>query len=216
MKKVVVLLVLTFSLSSLQSYAGSAINAEQAVPLPQSEIIVDSRHSFVLDGGIFLPAAKNIAGVGKINDGYYTDLKYVFKPNDMFSFASTVGLYGFNADSSSGQKDIYAALVVPIKETVLLTIPILDAFEIYGGVGVGYYIASATVNANTGTTYNNTDSSFGYHITAGAEYKLTNRFSLQADAIWENAKVNLMDINNNKIGVDIGGTSISGGVKIKF
>jgi opacity protein-like surface antigen len=219
MKRAVLFPALIGLLFTMNCYASEAVPAdsggeEGGAPPPNREVFELGRHSLEIDGGVFLPSKQNIAGVGTIHTGYYTDVRYVFKPNDMFSFASTLGLYGTNADSSTGQSNVYSEVVIPFKETVLLTVPIYRV-QLYGGAGVGYYLAYASINGNT-ATYNSNDSNFGYHFTSGAELKVTPRISLQAEAIWEYAWVHVRDANGVSTKVDIGGTAIDAGIKIKF
>jgi opacity protein-like surface antigen len=219
MKRAVPFLLLLGLLATANCYAQEAAPAEpvareETAPSPKVELFERGRHSLSLDGGLFLPAKNNIAGVGSIHTGYYADVKYVFKPNDMFSFASTAGLYGTNADSSTGQRDVYSLVTIPLKETVLLTIPI-DRLELYGGAGVGYYLAFASVNGAT-ATYDSNDSNFGYHFTSGAELRVTPRISIQAEAMWEYSWVHLTDANGGSSKVNIGGTVVDAGIKIKF
>lgn len=221
MKRAVLLLLLISMLFTVNSHAREAVPAEPggqegvAPPPSQGRVLEFGRHSVSLDGGLFLPAKNSIAGVGKIHTGYYADGKYVYKPNDMFSFASTVGLYGTNADASTGQSDVLSLVTVPFKETVLLTIPIYRV-ELYGGAGVGYYLAYASINGTNAATYDSNDSNFGYHFTSGAEVRITPRISLQAEAIWEYSWVHLKDANGARTKVNIGGTAVDAGVKFKF
>jgi|GEM_PF-1789500 len=218
MKRTVVFLLLIGLLAAANSYAQETAPADSGArdggAPPQRELFERGRHSLALDGGLFLPAKNNIAGVGTIHTGYYADVRYVFKPNDMFSFASTVGLYGTNADSGAGQRNVYSLVTVPLKETALLTIPVYRV-ELYGGGGVGYYLAHASVNGAT-ATYDSTDGNFGYHFTSGAELKVTPRVSLQAEATWEYSWVHLTDANGGSSKVNIGGAVVDAGLKIKF
>lgn len=217
MKRTVQFLVLISLLFTVNCHASEAVPVESGGGergAPKREVFEVGRHSLTIDGGVFLPSKHTIAGVGTIHTGYYTDARYVYKPNDMFSFASTLGLYGSNADSGTGQSNVYSEVVIPFKETALLTVPIYRV-EIYGGAGVGYYLAYASINGNT-ATYDSNDSNIGYHFTSGAELKVTRRISLQAEAIWEYAWVHLKDANGARTKVNIGGTAIDAGIKIKF
>jgi opacity protein-like surface antigen len=219
MKRAVLFSVLLGLLFTVNCYASEAVPAdsgggEGGAPPPKREVFDFGRHSLAIDGGVFLPSKHTIAGVGTIHTGYYADVRYLYKPNDMFSFASTLGLYGSNADSSTGQSNVYSEVVIPFKETVLLTVPIYRV-ELYGGAGVGYYLAYASINGNN-ATYDSNDGKIGYHFTSGAELKVTPRISLQAEAIWEYAWAHLKDANGDRTKVNIGGTAIDAGVKIKF
>jgi len=159
--------------------------------------------------GVFEPT-------GDTKDGGYKraeNVEVIFGHYFSRSFALEGGFHRFRAK--------YAEVVVVYMEQFLeangavLTPKIIypvGRFELYGGIGVGYYWVKNEIWVHGPFETTNTepkDTIWGYHVVAGASYDLTRRWYLELEGKY----VTLLDFLG---ATDITGVAVTLGVGLRF
>jgi outer membrane protein W len=109
---------------------------------------------------------------------------------------------GYTAPSASGVD----VTIIPITLTGLYELPLdVPDFAFNVGAGVGLYMWTVDVTGPFGGKADGND--FGFHVQAGADYKLNDEVALVGELKW--AKVDFDD-------ADGGGTSVNVGAKYNF
>ena len=157
--------------------------------------------------GYFSPAESNYDGTFNLYGAYGLDLKKKFNAPVTAEFG-----IGYSSQSGGDSWYDYSATVIPITATALYKLPIVlptvpkVSFNV--GAGLGLYFWSVEVDGPTifpgfNSSYSDDGSDFGFHLQAGADYKLDKQLSLVGELKWS--------------AVDVGdGTSINFGAKYNF
>jgi opacity protein-like surface antigen len=155
-----------------------------------------------LKAGVFLPN-NDSDGLDEFDPGVTIEGAFGFRPHR--NFAAELGVAWYRAQSDDLDIDLD---VVPVTLTAKGILPLLgDRLELFGGAGVGYYFASWDPDEGD----EEDEGSFGYHLVAGADYKLTSSVAIGIEGkyFWAEPDVDSQD-------VQIGGGIITAGVKYLF
>ena len=93
----------------------------------------------------------------------------------------------------------------------------INKFDVYGGLGLGYYSSKLRTSYETsgGLTIsdseNKTDYGIGYHAVVGGDYKITQLLAVNAEVKWSTVPLKFYDKNT-----DVGGWTPSVGLKFMF
>ncbi len=140
-----------------------------------------------LKGGVFLPNGKSGNGLNSFDAGYSVDLGLGVKLEQYVAIELGTGVYTAKGstvtDTISDRKELYA---VPVTVTIkgLLS---LERTELYAGAGGGYYFGAMDRKQTTAAgTVDETShgGALGYHVVAGADYRLNKSVSLGAEFKW--------------------------------
>jgi len=197
------------------------------IPLSVASAAAADTGYFSVKGGSFLPNGSGGANSLKsFNTGYNAELAVGFRPESYAALELGTGYFSAsgtvaNADSSS-RKTVYGIPITATAKAILDT----TKFDLFAGAGFGYYFAFIDnhVDFFSGGLPSVQESShggaLGYHLVAGADYKLSERFRLGADFKWFVAKpeLELTDSQNVKSRAkwDIGGEVLNVGLKYLF
>lgn len=195
------------------------------VPLAATSAVAQDTGYFSVKAGSFLPNSKSGNSLKDFNTGYNAEVAVGYRPESYAAFELGTGLYSASgtvttADSTS-DKTLYT---IPVTATAKAILD-LEKFELFGGAGIGYYFAfidnDMTFAAGPAPVKESSHgSALGYHLTAGGDYKIAERFRLGADFKYFVAKpeLELTDSQNVKSRSkwDIGGTVINLDLKYTF
>lgn len=140
-----------------------------------------------LKGGVFLPNGKSNNGLNSFDAGYSVDLGLGVKLEKYVAVELGTGLYtaegSISTTTSSDSMKLYA---VPVTVTVKGLLA-LERTELYAGAGAGYYFGAMDRKQSDGTaTVDETShgNALGYHVVAGADYRLNKSFTLGGEFKW--------------------------------
>ena len=187
--------------------------------------------------GIFLPNGKgpsggNSNGLADFDTGYSFDLALGFKPAPYAAVELGTGFFTASADvGTTNWAQQMTGYGIPVTLTVkgLLT---LDRLDMFAGAGAGYYFSFINNKIDFLGARSNVDESahggaVGYHVTAGADYRINDEWSAGIDFRWFSTKPELQLTNPEltlggsqdprpKAKWEFGGTVLNAGVKYKF
>lgn len=175
--------------------------------------------------GAFLPNDDDLDG---FDTGYSIEAFYGYEFNPNFALEAGVGY--FRTEGSESDYDDYYNIsidmdgtisAIPLTLTAKGTYPLGQGFSLFAGAGVGAYFAQAEFDANAyspefgheSISDDDSETAFGFHVVAGAEYKLANGMSALAEFKWFTAEPEFTLFDEDMGESDIGGMVLSLGVK---
>lgn len=180
-------------------------------------------------GGIYLPNGEGSSGdengFNDLGTGYNAELALGYRPESYVAFELGSGIYGSSgtvSDPTTSNK--ITATCVPVTLTVK-GIVTFERLDLFAGVGGGYYFGTVEQKkTSTAGNITSTDSqsshggALGYLLTAGGDFKVSDRFGVGADFKWFSAQPEL-DFKTSLGGKQkwqIGGSVINLGLKYSF
>jgi len=192
---------------------------------------VFAENSYVsLRAGAFSPNSDD-NGLKDFDTGYNIEIAYGYKIMPNFAVEGGIGRYSTKREESvSGTSygvdysDSFSvtASVIPITATAKGILPIADGkFELYGGAGLGYYLASSEYESktefegypelSTSTSGSDSANAFGFHVVGGADFNISETIAVGGEAKWFSVEP---DFGGGS--VKMGGIIFNAGVKYKF
>lgn len=151
--------------------------------------------------GYFSPTESDLDGSFGVNAAVGMDLKeQIGAP-----VSAELGI-GYTAPEGSGPYNGVDVTLIPITLTGLYELPLNLPVALNVGAGIGMYMWDVDAS---GFSDDGTD--FGFHVQAGAEYKLSDQLALIGELKWAN-----VDIEEGGVDFDGGGTSVNVGAKLNF
>jgi len=188
---------------------------------------VFAANSYVaLRAGAFSPNSDD-QGLKDFDTGYNIEVAYGYKITPYFAVEGGVGRYSAKREASYtygsySSTDTMTFSAIPITATAKGVLPLADdKFELYGGAGLGYYLAYAKYESKSNvvgytessTSYSNSDSAsaFGFHVVGGADFNISETIAIGAEAKWISVEPEF-----SGSAIKIGGLIFNAGVKFKF
>ncbi|HET7755464.1 MAG TPA: porin family protein [Anaeromyxobacteraceae bacterium] len=150
--------------------------------------------------GAYLPNSDDLDG---FNNGFSSEVQVGRRINPNLAAELGLGWFATSTDEVLGNK--LTISVVPLTATAKGILPFGDA-ELYGLGGVGAYFGRAKLETTDGNI-SDTETSFGFHLGAGAQYALTSQLSVGLEGRYVIAE--LSDVSMN-------GFLLNGGVAFRF
>ncbi|KAF0220767.1 MAG: hypothetical protein FD174_1091 [Geobacteraceae bacterium] len=186
-----------------------------------------------MKAGVFLPNGKSESvdrkdnGFGDLDSGYNVELAVGFKPESYAAVELGTGVYSASGKRSGvGSSADLTAYGVPVTVTAKGLLD-LEKWELFAGAGVGYYFGFVDQRTDTaaGNSVMSRDESshggaLGYHVVAGADYRISRQMAAGVDFKWFSARPELefTDAAGTKVKSkwEIGGSVLNVGVKYMF
>jgi outer membrane protein W len=140
-----------------------------------------------LKGGVFLPNGKSGNGLNSFDAGYSVDFSLGYRLEQYVAVELGTGVYTAKGSTATATtSDSMELFAVPVTVTVkgLLS---LERTELYAGAGGGYYFGAMDRKQTRGAASADETShggALGYHVVAGADYRLNKNVSLGAEFKW--------------------------------
>lgn len=174
---------------------------------------------FGMKAGMFMPNGKS-PGLSLFNTGYAVDLALGVRPANYAALEIGTGFFTTSGDSdATGTQQDMTAYGVPVTLTAK-GIMEFGPLDLFAGAGAGMYFCFVD-NKIGNINENQHGSAPGYHVVAGAEYRINSKWNAGAEFKWFSTRPELKVRSN--LGVDpidekweFGGTVLSLGVKYKF
>ena len=124
---------------------------------------------------------------------YGVDGRFAFGENFMFrmGYSRLSGSQTIEITSPVSEKDGCQVSAHAITGSLILAMP-LDSFKVYGGGGLGYYLADCTITDGFGTQQyieKGSGSTIGFHGFVGTEIMMGKNFSISLEALYRVAKL---------------------------
>lgn len=135
---------------------------------------------------------------------------YSTKGNDSTTYAGVS--YDVDAKVKTWSIPLTAKFILPFSKVV----------EPFAGIGVGWYSSSIDMDGTVSGyglsrqawSESDSDSGFGYHFVAGADFIINPHFALGAELKWCKAELDFEDISDDEI--NVGGTTLNFVAKYLF
>jgi opacity protein-like surface antigen len=125
------------------------------------------------------------------NNGLSTEVQLGRRVHENFAAELGLGWFATSTDSVAGNKITLS--MVPLTATAKGILPFGDA-EVYGLGGVGAYFGKAKVETPEGDL-SDSESAFGLHFGAGAEYAVTKQLSVGLEGRYLLAEIQDVSMN---------------------
>jgi opacity protein-like surface antigen len=138
--------------------------------------------------GVYMPQSDDL---DLFNNGLSTEVQVGRRLHTNFAAELGVGWFSTSTDSIGGNKATLS--MVPVTATAKGILPFGDA-EVYGLGGIGAYFGKAKVETPEGDL-SDSESAFGLHLGAGAEYALTSQLSVGLEGRYLIAEIQDVSMN---------------------
>lgn len=172
-------------------------------------------------GGAFIPNDK-YEGLEDFDTGFGIEAFVGYRPNPNFGLEAGVGYYQSEwSETGPGFDGSATASAVPLTLTAKAFVPVSPTARLFVGAGVGAYFSEVEMELSApdfGMRLSDspTDTAFGYHAVAGAEYLFSPRWGLMAEAKWFRAEPEFtFDFAGEQLAtdkIDVGGWLFSVGL----
>lgn len=185
---------------------------------------------FAVKGGVFLPnghgASGDENGFSNFSQGYNGEVAIGIRPESYAAVELGAAYYRTDAsvgNAAAGFTDKYTASAIPVTLTVKGILP-YGRLEAFAGAGIGYWAGRLQYQQLNTTTNQQVErnlnaGAFGYQAVAGADYRVTRRLDLGAEAKWASAKPEFDFTGTNGRGKEkweFGGTTVNFVLKWRF
>jgi len=177
---------------------------------------VFAENSYVsLRAGAFSPNSDD-NGLKDFDTGYNVEVAYGYKIMPNFAVEGGIGRYSAEySETIYGVSYSSTASVIPITATAKGILPIADdQFELYGGAGIGLYMATAEAEA-AGVSMSYDANAFGFHVVGGADFNVSDNIAIGGEVKWVSVEPEF-DVLGVKYDTPYGGIIFNAGVTYKF
>lgn len=184
--------------------------------------------------GLFMPNGDDnedeLEGLDGFDNTVAFELAYGRQLMKNFGIEIGVNYYSTDGDQSESesvgsQTETYTTDLTVTTWSIPITAkfiyPATEKIDVFAGLGVGYYISKVEcdwrdlgVNGNTTVfdesgSESDTGKDFGYHIVAGADYKIMSNVALGGEVKWTKADVEFDNDDGESYDCNVGGTTVS-------
>lgn len=183
MKKIALLAIVSLSLIAMIA------NVAQAENLPSYA---------VLKAGVYSPEADDLDEFDSGFNGEAAFGTYIGK-----DLAVEIGINWFKTDVKEANLDADIETMSVLLLSLKKFYPIGD-FEPYIFVGGGYYSVKADFRVDAGVPASDTVNAVGWHLGLGANYNITPRIFVGAEAkyLWADADIDIAGVSYDKVNID--------------
>jgi opacity protein-like surface antigen len=160
-----------------------------------------------IKGGVFLPNSET-SGLKNYDNGYNGDAALGIRFNNFFGIELGAGYIEAKMKKPFDDNKVK---IIPITGNAILTIPLGSVVNLFAGGGAGYYMAKFAGGGGSDESKN----VLGYQALGGIDFNLGESFSIGGEIkrFWAKPE---FEGNNTKVKVDVGGTVVDAGIKLRF
>lgn len=158
-----------------------------------------------IKGGAFLPNGDSEEGLDEFDTGFNVE---AFAGMELMApLAVEVAGGYYRAKGSEGEIDAVAS-AIPVTLTAKGNFNIMDQLTVYGGGGLGMYMAKVKVDD---VDLDESATKLGFHLVGGAEYRISEALAVLAEVKWFSVKPSFGgDLDQD---IKFGGIIVNAGVK---
>ncbi len=230
--KILVLIALCLNFIQTTSVWADELN-QTAQPVSSSEIIQANepdnaekplKRYIGINGGVFIPnndGSNSQLGLINFTNGYDVGFIVGTRFNKHFSLETNIDVYGADTKSAirSGNSSITSTVTIIASSLSAIAILPLDNFDVFAGIGGGYYynnIKETSTTSGISTTSRSNSACFGYQLLSGVDIKISKRFAVRAEYKYISDDPVFTVTGNTKRSINFGGSIVNGGILFRY
>ena len=177
-----------------------------------------------INGGVFIPnndGSNSQLGLKNFRNGYDVGLIVGTRFNKYFSLETNIDVYGADTKNAiqSGNSSLTSSVTIISTSISAIAILPLDNFDVFAGIGGGYYhnyTKDTSTTSGISTTSSSNSACFGYQLLSGVDIKISKRFAVRVEYKHISDDPEFTVTGNTKRSINFGGSIVNGGILFKY